>query len=89
MLVGNKSDLTDGREVIYEDGVNKKNEFNLDGFYEVSAKNGDGIELLFKEISKILYNDIFNDEDIKSNVKKKIKLEYKREDSNSKKKCCC
>ena len=87
ILVGNKIDLNDGREVLYEEGIQKRNEFHLDGFCEISAKNGDGIENLFKQISKILYNDIFYDNDIASSVKRKIKLKEFR-DNRIKRKCC-
>ena len=87
MLVGNKIDLEDGREVQYEEGLQKKNEFHLDGFCEISAKNGTGVEDLFKQISKILYNDIFNDDDIRSSVKRKIKLKEFR-DNKIERKCC-
>ena len=86
MLVGNKKDLIE-REVKYEEGQQKKNEFQIDGFCEVSAKTGDGIEKLFKEISRILYNDIFNDRDINSSTKRQIIIEKQRGNIN-KKKCC-
>ena len=86
MLVGNKKDLIE-REVKYEEGQQKKNEFDIDGFCEVSAKTGDGIEKLFKEISRILYNDIFNDRDINSSTKRQIRIEKQRGNIN-KKKCC-
>ena len=87
MLVGNKIDLEDGREVQYEEGIQKRNEFHLDGFCEISAKNGDGIENLFKQISKILYDDIFNDNDISSSVKANIKLKEFKENKNKRKFC--
>ena len=87
MLVGNKIDLKDGREVLFAEGIQKRNEFHLDGFCEISAKNGDGIENLFKQISKILYNDIFNDNDISFYTKRNIKLKEFR-DNKIKKKCC-
>ena len=79
MLVGNKSDLNEGREVKYEEGEQKKNDFSLDGFIEISTKNGNGFEELFKQISRILYDDIFNDNDIKSVTKRKIRLETHEE----------
>ena len=87
MIVGNKKDLIEGREVEYEQGKQKKIELNLDGFCEVSAKTGDGIEELFKQISRILYNDIFNDRDINSSTKRQIIIEKQRGNIN-KKKCC-
>ena len=87
MLVGNKSDLVNGREVDEDEGKNKKSEFNLDGFCEISAKNGVGMDDLFKKISKILYNDIFNDSDIATEKKRKIK-ENTYQDNIETKKCC-
>lgn len=88
MLVGNKSDLNDGREVNYEEGEQKKKDYNLNGFIEVSAKSGNNIEELFKQICKILYNDIFNDEGISNNEKKKIRLEVHEDGQNRRKNFC-
>ena len=85
MLIGNKSDLNEGREVKYEEGEQKKKDCNLDGFLEISAKNGNGFEELFKKISKILYDDIFNDSDIRTVAKRKIRLEVHEENQNPKK----
>ena len=85
MLIGNKSDLNEGREVKYEEGEQKKKDCNLDGFLEISAKNGNGFEELFKQISKILYDDIFNDSDIRTVAKRKIRLELHEENQNPKK----
>ena len=82
MLVGNKSDLNEGREVNYEEGAQKKKDYNLDGFLEISTKNGNGLEELFKHISRILYDDIFNDNDIKSVAKRKIRLEMHEENQD-------
>ena len=87
MLVGNKTDLKEGREVEKEEGLKIKNELQLDGFCEVSAKTGDGIEKLFKDITRILYNDIFNDNDINSSTKRQIRMENHR--ANIKNKKCC
>ena len=60
MLVGNKADLIEGREVEYNEGNIKKIECNLDGFCEISAKNGEGIENLFsKNLTAFLFNISF------------------------------
>lgn len=88
MLVGNKTDLIEGREVEYEEGERKKIELKLDGFCEVSAKTGVGIEKLFKDISRILYNDIFNDNDINSSTKRQIRMENHRRNIRKRKWCC-
>ena len=45
------------------------------------------MEALFKKVSKILYNDIFNDKDINTSTKRQIKMQNHRGNSN-KKKCC-
>lgn len=87
MLVGNKKDLESGREVKYDEGKKKQTDFNLDGFCEISAKNGEELENLFKQVSRILYRDIFNDNDIASEQKRKIKLITYSEENNKKTFC--
>ena len=52
-LVGNKIDLSDEREVPIEEGRKFASE-NKMKFYEVSAKTGENIELLFMDIAKEL-----------------------------------
>ena len=55
VLVGNKIDLNNKREVSYEEGENfAKNNSML--FYETSAKNGDNIENMFYESAEIIAN---------------------------------
>ena len=57
VLVGNKIDLNNKREVSYEEGENfAKNNSML--FYETSAKNGDNIENMFYESAEIIANKI-------------------------------
>ena len=46
------------------------------------------MEALFKKVSKILYNDIFNDNDIASATKRKIKAVTLQETNATKKNCC-
>jgi len=89
ILVGNKSDLIDDREVTYENGQKKNNDLKLNGFFEVSAKNEDNINILFKHICRLLYKDIFNDEEI--NIKEKKDLKLKLHDGNIRRRgiCCC
>ena len=69
ILLGNKSDLNDKREISFEEDLEKAKKYNF-GFCEVSALNGNNIKyavfLLFKEIFKIyefknkLYFQLYN-----------------------------
>jgi Ras-related protein Rab-1A len=86
ILVGNKADLIERRNVSYKEGLDKKDELNFDGFCEVSAKNGNGIQELFKLISKLMYDDIINGDT--NTLKKKIQ-NYKVKSKKNKKKCGC
>ena len=48
-LIGNKTDLEEKREITYEEG-RKFAEDNCFYFCEVSAKNGDGIDIMIKNV---------------------------------------
>jgi len=56
-LVGNKSDLENKREVSKESVQNIIKDLDIDLYFETSAKNGENVEKLFVEASKILYNE--------------------------------
>ena len=57
LLIGNKNDLEDERNVDIEDGKNLANEINAADFIETSAKNGDNVEKAFlRLIQKALSN---------------------------------
>ena len=53
MLVGNKTDLADRRQVSIEDGVKKAKELNV-MFIETSAKAGYNVKQLFRRIAQSL-----------------------------------
>ncbi len=53
MLVGNKSDLDNMRKVSKQDGLSFAQK-NRIAFYEVSAKNGSNIDLIFGKIAEEL-----------------------------------
>jgi Ras-related protein Rab-6A len=53
MLVGNKSDLDNLRKVSKQDGLSFA-EKNRVAFYEVSAKTGSNIDLIFSKIAEEL-----------------------------------
>ena len=91
LLVGNKSDLEEKRQITKENGEEKAKSFNL-GFIETSACSGDNIDqafvIMLKEVLKkyIDENDINNDEFEASGGKN---LELNKKDNNRKKKRCC
>ena len=98
VLVGNKIDLNNKREISYEEGENfAKNNSML--FYETSAKNGDNIENMFYESAEIIANKInegYYDLDRENcGIKmgfypsEKIVLKDIKSDKNDNKKLCC
>ena len=98
VLVGNKIDLNNKREVSYEEGENfAKNNSML--FYETSAKNGDNIENMFYESAEIIANKInegYYDLDRENcGIKmgfypsEKIILKDIKSDKDDNKKLCC
>lgn len=55
-LIGNKNDLTDDRQVSYEEALNFMHKNNLDYFEETSAKEGLNVEEIFKKAVNVLYS---------------------------------
>ncbi|CAG8697179.1 1918_t:CDS:2, partial [Racocetra fulgida] len=53
VLVGNKTDLNDKRQVTTEEGEKKAKEFNV-MFIETSAKAGHNVKTLFRKIAQAL-----------------------------------
>jgi Ras-related protein Rab-11A len=90
LLVGNKSDLENKRQINKEEGEEKAKSFGL-GFIETSACSGDNIdqafEIMLKEVLRkyMVDNDINNDE-FEGGSGKNIELVKKPE---QKKKNCC
>ena len=88
ILIGNKSDLEDKREVTYEEGAKYLEDDRIMSFYETSAKTGDNVKKLFEEIGIELYKDYKTykpDETLKSNS---TILSSSRSDYNQAKSCC-
>jgi Ras-related protein Rab-8A len=56
LLLGNKIDLEDDREILKEDGLKLSQEYKLSGFSEISTKTGENIENLFKDLSELILN---------------------------------
>lgn len=60
LLVGNKSDLVDEREVSYEEGETYAKENNLFAFLETSALNGENVDEIFRMTAFKVYENIRN-----------------------------
>ena len=54
-LIGNRSDLEDEREVQQEKAIEFCKQYQIDKFFETSAKTGDHVEEVFSLASKELY----------------------------------
>ena len=90
ILIGNKNDLENERQVKKEEAETKAKEYGI-AFLETSALNGDNIELAFKTLIEEVYNKCHRDFESIADVEimkgKAINLEEKQED-NKKSKCC-
>ena len=68
ILVGNKLDLEDKREVPYEEGKKFKDDFGFLDFFETSAKTGENIKKMFIKIAIVLYEEYINYKDVESTI---------------------
>ena len=91
-LVGNKIDLSNKRQISYQEGKNKADELGM-LFREVSAKSGDNILVLFEEISEAMVQFMENDNEINVEKENFVNLdEFEKHNKNEnivKKKVCC
>ena len=81
ILVGNKIDLVDKREIMENEGEELANEFDIN-YYECSAKTGENINLAFNELIKKMVKKIDKTKDNST----KLILENKQ---NKKGNSCC
>ena len=90
LLIGNKSDLEDKREVFKEQGEEKAKSFGC-AFLETSALSGDNVEqafeLMISDIIKKYGNETLEEEDL-GNVEKGEEISLEQTDKNEKKGCC-
>ncbi len=91
VLIGNKLDLEDQREVQKDEGVKKSEEFKT-AFMETSALNGDNIDKAFDELIEQIYqnNCSMIDDGVNVDFEKGVNLNEEKEDTGNiiKKKCC-
>ena len=83
ILVGNKSDLKDKRQVSTEEGKKKAKEYGFP-FYETSCKTGVNVNKCFIELAGLVHEKI-GERPLKKNFNKKIK----KGSSKDKEKGCC
>ena len=90
VLIGNKSDLLDNREVSSEDAQTKAEQYNI-AFMETSAKSGDNISKAFTELVEQIYktniSNLQSDVQIKDNNEDGVNLN--KEEKKTKKNSCC
>jgi len=92
IIIGNKNDLADKRQVTKEEGEEKAKSFGC-AFLETSAFSGDNIDKAFdimvKEIYEKFSSDIGGDEQLSPGGKgEDIKLDKEKATDKKKKKCC-
>ena len=89
VLIGNKCDLNEKRQVTTEEGKNLAKQYEI-SFYETSAKTGDNVQKAFTEILKNLsVKEIPKEVEEESNLRKKSYRLIKNENENEKDRCCC
>lgn len=81
IIVGNKNDLEEERQVSREEGENFAKKINCN-FYEVSAKTGYNVATVFDEIAQVTFEHLIGKED----ESRKNTIQFGK--GNEKKKCC-
>ena len=86
IIVGNKLDMEDMREIIKVNADNLSKEYNYK-YFETSAKTGEGVDDAFRDlVNQILEkSDKFEEE---RNERNSVKINENQEDNPKKKGCC-
>ncbi|EGR34204.1 Ras-related protein Rab-2 [Ichthyophthirius multifiliis] len=91
ILIGNKSDLGNNRQVQFQEGQQFADSFNIQ-FIETSAKQGENIELVFKKSTELVLNKIEKGEINPSNESNGVKVGPQQIDEKvnqqAESKCC-
>ena len=89
VLIGNKSDLEEKREVPKEEGMGyAKNVAKNIPFYETSCKTGDNVDKAIMDLVNQIYNKYSSNNKIENIENIEIVKEKDNEDIKEKKKCC-
>ena len=89
VLIGNKIDLKEEREISEDDGKKIAKEYNMN-YYETSAKENIGINELMKDLIKDILNSrlkIKNEKETNNNDKNEIKIEQTK--TKNENECSC
>ena len=89
VLIGNKSDLEEKREVPKEEGMGyAKNVAKNIPFYETSCKTGDNVDKAIMDLVNQIYNKYSSNNKIENTENIEIVKEKDNKDIKEKKKCC-
>ena len=89
VLIGNKSDLEEKREVPKEEGMGyAKNVAKNIPFYETSCKTGDNVDKAIMDLVNQIYNKYSSNNKIENIENIEIVKEKDNKDIKEKKKCC-
>ena len=89
IIIGNKTDMEESREILTED-AEKFAEENKYKYFETSAKTGEGIDKAIRDLINQILNQSENNDDQKEFRKDSVQIkENTEEKSGKKKKGCC
>ena len=87
LLIGNKSDMNDKREVSKEEGMEFTKKFKKEThFYETSCKTGENVEKAINDLVNQIYSKSLGNEQDKCGLQ--LEKGSKNDDKNKKRKCC-
>ncbi len=89
IIIGNKTDMEESREIMTED-AEKFAEDNKYKYFETSAKTGEGIDKAIRDLINQILNQSGNNDDQKEYRKDSVKIKENTEENwEKKKKGCC
>ena len=90
ILVGNKKDISTNRKINFDEAYNFSKINGYQNYFEVSAKDSNGLDELFMFVAKMYIEKIENDKKNQENINdtKKIKLDKFNLLKKEKYSCC-